>query len=237
MNEVEFDALITELRNEADEAAWHIGFMKVAIDQNEMIADRLNGSCSGYAGLVARSAVKAAVILYCARAWDKARDSVSLRRAFEEFPALDDLNTRRSEQLATLGIEFDEATLVGRYANLLEEYSVAEASPEHHHIRLLRTEYFAHRVIESDDRKKLAKAGVDVDPATYDGLLRLAVTTVSLVGEFGYLWDRLSNPYPDRIAYAERCCREFWRNVPVLRDVEEWEDQVMTGSAMPDEPP
>ena len=90
--------------------------MKVAIDQNEMIADRLNGSYSGYAGLVARSAIKAAVILYCARAWDKARDSVSLRRAFDELPALDDLNARRSEQLATLGIDFDEATLAGRHA-------------------------------------------------------------------------------------------------------------------------
>ncbi|WP_330647113.1 hypothetical protein RPE78_13870 (plasmid) [Thioclava litoralis] len=52
MNDVEFDALITELRNEAEEAAWYIGFMKVAIDQTELIADRLNGSYSGYAGLV-----------------------------------------------------------------------------------------------------------------------------------------------------------------------------------------
>ena len=59
-----------------------------------------------------------------------------------------------------------------------------------------------------------------IEPATYDALLQLAEATILLVGEIGYLWDRLSNPYADRIAHAEVCCREFWHNVPILRDVE-----------------
>lgn len=221
MNEAELDALIAELRNEADEAAWHVGYMKVAIDENPLISDRLNDSYSGYAGAIANSAVKAALILYCARAWDKAEDAVCLRRTIAELPDLDGLVKRRGIQLAALGVDFEDAsTFTSRHAALLKAFGEAEDSVSHGHIRLLRTEYFAHRVIESKERKKLASSGVAIEPATYDALLQLAEATILLVGEIGYLWDRLSNPYADRIARAEACCREFWHNVPVLRDVE-----------------
>ncbi len=221
MNEAELDVLIAELRNEADEAAWHVGYMRVVIDENALISDRLNGSYSGYAGAIANSAVKAALILYCARAWDKAVDAVSLRRAIVGLPDFEGLVKRRGIQLAALGVDSDDASgFASRHAALLKAFGEAAASVSHDHIRLLRTEYFAHRVIESKERKKLSSSGVAIEPATYDALLQLAEATILLVGEIGYLWDRLSNPYADRIARAEVCCREFWHNVPILRDVE-----------------
>lgn len=221
MNEAELDALIAELRNEADEAAWHVGYMKVAIDESPLISDRLNGSYSGYAGAIANSAVKAALILYCARAWDNANDAISLRRAIPPLRDLDGLVRRRGIQLADLGVEFEDAsTFTSRHAALLKALDETDTSVTHGQIRLLRTEYFAHRIIESKERQKLTSSGVAIEPVTYDGLLQLAEATILLVGEIGYLWDRLSNPYEDHIARAEGCCREFWHNVPVLRDVE-----------------
>ncbi len=220
MSQVDLEELITELRADADQAAWYIGFMNSVINESELIAERLNDSFSGYAGAIAQTAVKAGLILYCARAWDTADNSVSLRRTISELPTLDELVERRRGQLAALGIDLDEAGVTSRHDRLMEAYHEAELSADHDHIRLLRTEYFAHRVVESRERGKLTKAGVVVAPVTYNGLLKLATSTVKLVGEIGYLWDRLSNPYPDRIARAERCCREFWRNVPILRDAE-----------------
>ena len=86
------------------------GISRVAIDENPLISDRLNDSYSGYAGAIANSAVKAALILYCARAWDKAEDAVSLRSTIAELPDLDGLVKRRGIQLAALGVDFEDAS-------------------------------------------------------------------------------------------------------------------------------
>ena len=60
--------------------------------------------------------------------------------------------------------------------------------------------------------------------ATYDDLLELAEKTVSLVGQLGYLWDRLLDPYPDRLKRTTKYSREFWRLIPVLKEVETLDD-------------
>ena len=218
---MEFEELLGELRKEASQAAWHIGFLKVAVEESELIASRLNDSYSGYAGIIAESAVKASVILYCARAWDMSSDAVSLRRMLRHLPPLENLLQHKVSRLSESGIDVDKRKFEDRYNIVMDRYREIENDGVHSAVRVLRTEFFAHRIIESKDRHNLKAAGQDVSGLTYDSLLKLAIGTVMLVGEIGYLRDGLANPFRGQLSYAEECCREFWKRVPRLSEAED----------------
>jgi hypothetical protein len=219
VQEAEFDELLEELRKDADQATWFIGFLKAVVD-NDQIPARLNNSLSGFAGVTARAGVKNSVILYCARAWDQDNDAISLRRAVENLPSLEDLDARRRRHIEDISPEIPVTSLAKRYAAFKRKYEAVRNKPYHPSIRLLRTEHFAHRLLKSRERKKLEGEDFVILGATYNELIELAEETVSLVGQLGYLWDRVADPYPDRLERATRYSREFWRLMPVLKDVE-----------------
>lgn len=219
VQESEFDDLLEELRKDADQATWFIGFLKAVVD-NDQVPARLNNSLSGFAGVTARAGVKNSVILYCARAWDQDKDAISLRRAVENLPSLENLEARRRRQIEEISPDIPVTPLAKRYAAFAEKYEAVRKKPYHPSIRLLRTEHFAHRLLKSRERKKLEGEDIVVLDATYDELLELAEETVSLVGQLGYLWDRVADPYPDRLERTTKYSREFWRLMPVLKDVE-----------------
>lgn len=106
----------------------------------------------------------------------------------------------------------------------MAKYEAVRDRPYHPSIRLLRTEHFAHRILKSRERKKLEGENLVVLDATYDELLELAAETVSLVAQIGYLWDRVVDPYPDRLKRTTKYSREFWRLMPVLKEVEKLND-------------
>ena len=219
VQEDEFNKLLDELRKDADQATWFIGFLKAVVD-NEQVPERLNNSLSGFAGVTARAGVKNSVILYCARAWDEAKDAVSLRRAVENLPSLEHLEARRREQIGAISRDVPVTPLAGRYEAFMAKYQAVRDKPYHPSIRLLRTEHFAHRLLKSREREKLEDESIVVLDATYDELLELAEETLSLVGQLGYLWDRVVDPYPDQLKRTTKYSREFWRLMPVLKDVE-----------------
>jgi hypothetical protein len=222
MNDTEYTELLDELGRDADQAAWFVGFLASVVDSTDF-SEKLDGSVTGHAVVAARAAVKTAVVLYVARAWDTSGDAVSIRRARHHLPSLERLDARRDASLGRAGIgNSDGRSLETKLKAFEAMYVEAEARPYHPTLRLLRTEHFAHRVLERDsrDRTKLAKAGLEVPSATYRDLLELATETLNLVGQVQYLWRQVVNPYPDMVArYTDRC-HELWRVLPVLREVE-----------------
>lgn len=198
MAKLDLKDFVSELRNDADAASWNLGYMKAMLD-NPIVGEKLDRSYSGYAMAIANAAVKRSLALYCSRAWDTACDAVSLPNAEE-----------RLSEIA------DRADAV-RFMIGFEKEQLAESGAL---IGIFRSEWLAHRVVGSRDRLKFEKQKPARD-VTFNELVQRAERTVLLVGEFGYLLDRATNPYPERIERAERYCREFWRLLPVLGDAED----------------
>lgn len=223
MDELEFERFLDELRKDADQATWFIGFLKAIVD-NDKLPERVNNSFSGYAFVTARAGVKNTVILYCARAWDQDKDTISVRRARADLPPLEVLEERRRIRIEALGGVRPVEPLDARYEKFVKNFEKVRDRDYHPSIRMLRTEHFAHRLLKSRERAKLEGDNIVILDATYNDLLELAEDTTSLVGQVGYLWDGLANPYPDRVARATKYSREFLRIVPVLKDAERLED-------------
>lgn len=214
--EIAFELHLIELRKDADQASWFLGFIKSVVD-NGILDERVEGSFSGYAVVTARAGVKNSLILYCARAWDTRDDSISLCRAVEKLPVAEELDRRRQENWRG---DQPVPSLSERRRLFMANYEEARDLPHHPSIRVLRTEYFAHRVLQSKDRIRLEKQGPIIN-ATYDNLIDLAARTLSLVGELGYLWDQTVNPYPDRVEWTRSQCAKFWHVLPVLKERED----------------
>ncbi|SDP77334.1 hypothetical protein SAMN05428967_3369 [Phyllobacterium sp. YR620] len=217
MNEAEIDTKMNALRQDADQAASQLAFIRSNID-NPVIKDRLDGSTSGYAWQVAKAGVEQSLILYCARAWDLSRDAISLPILMARFPSLADVKKKRDDWHKKMGIA-NAPALDTEYAAFAAAYKTAKEHDAHAHLRVLRSEHFAHRVLLSRDRQKFEASGPIID-ATINDLVSLADQTVRIVGDMGYLWDGLVNPYPDMIARSEGYCREFWEHLPVYRNLE-----------------
>lgn len=220
-----FEQIIKALRRDADAASGYIGYIMAVVDE-EVVGRKLGGSVSGKALAIATSAVKQALVLYCARSWEKAgrgakaKPVISIPAAIEHLrdPAgiLPDWESRNlGEPLGNFQESIDR-----RHPELLAEYDRLAADTTHGPFRILRTENYAHLALESSDRKRLEANG-PLPGATWNDLLRLSEETVRLVGQIGYFWDRSNNPYPDRIQDATRHCREFWRVLPVLEVAED----------------
>ncbi|WP_419739127.1 hypothetical protein [Ruegeria sp.] len=218
-NECEFSAQLKELESDADQASWYIGFLKATVD-NPDVCDRLNGSICGHAGVVARAGAKNSVILYCNRAWDEGHNVISLPKVMNILPGLEVLEARKRDRLDPALDAQDKQRLSSSLECLKAKYAAIKACPEKKAFRVLRSEWLAHRIIGSRDRVNAEKADLNVDGATYDDLLQFAEGTASLVGQLRYLWDQTVDPYPDKIKYATRIAGEFWRLIPVLKDVE-----------------
>lgn len=199
----DFNSIISNLRDDANAATWNLGYMKAVLD-NPLVPDKLGQSFSGYAMEVATAAVKRSLALYCARAWDEDADAISLPNATKWLPDPTDDKTKARRE---------------RY---LENFAKAAKDESRPSIRVFRTEWLAHRVTNSKDRKKLEKLNPVVD-ITLNDLVRCAEQTIVLAGEIGFLGDGLANPFPERIERVERYCREFWRVLPVLGDIENFE--------------
>lgn len=190
---------VEALKHDADVAAWQIGYMRALIGNPDPPA-KMHDSFSGFAMEVANVAVKRELALYCARAWDDAKDAISLPTLTAKLPAPSPANrARRDSYLAAYQKAKDEDVGVG--------------------LRVFRTEWLAHRVAHSKDRANFETVK-PIENVTYDELVARGSVTVSLVAELRYLWTGREAAYDDHLAGAERHCREFWRVLPVLREVE-----------------
>lgn len=220
MNDDAYSQLLGELKVEADQATWHLGYLKAFVDDGEVISERLNGSDEARVGIATRTAAQTALILYCARSWDSAHNAITLKRAKETLPSLNELVERRRKRLEAMNIVGADMRISERYGAFCQAYEDAKSKSYHSHLRLLRTEHYAHRFLVSRDRLDFERKGIEVIPATFNDLFELSELTMSLTGQLGYLWDQSSNLYPDRIAYTTKCSRVFLRNMPVFKEVE-----------------
>jgi hypothetical protein len=213
-----FEELLQHLRQDADQATWEIGYMKALIDE-PIVGTKLEGSLSGYALETANAAVKRSLALYCARAWDHDKDAVSLVNAATMLPSLEDLRASRLTWYPDTPYDVHLTSLPGQRDEILLKIQSASEDARHPALRIFRSEWLAHRVPNSRDRKKYAKQSAVVD-ITLAQLLERAVQTVNLVGELGFVADGLVNPYPDNVERAHRYSKEFWRVLPIFGDAE-----------------
>ena len=219
MTDQSFDEFVTELRDDADAATYNLGYMKAILDE-PIVDEKLDGSFSGYAMAIATAAVKRSLALYCARAWDKSNDAISLPNGYKRIASLADMR-QRWEGWFTGDYSHDRVAKVeASYDRFLKDFSSVQADESHISFRVFRSEWLAHRIPYSNDRRKSEKAG-PVDNVTMNQLVSCAEQTVLLVGDLGFLCDGMNNPYPERITRVERHCREFWRVLPVLGKVED----------------
>ena len=93
MTDQSFDEFVTELRDDADAATYNLGYMKAILDE-PIVDEKLDGSFSGYAMAIATAAVKRSLALYCARAWDKSNDAISLPNGYKRIASLADMLQR-----------------------------------------------------------------------------------------------------------------------------------------------
>lgn len=229
------EEIIGALREDAMDAARYIGYLKALIDQ-EVPARKIGGSLSGRALATATAAVKQALVLYCARSWERPPEGgrgkpvISIPAAIlalgDPAERLRDLQWQRPDDPELPAQELAErhSRMQARVASRHEEVTAGikelRELATHGAMRILRTEYYAHRAINSEDRLRLAKTG-PVTEATWSELLSLSEDTVILVGDLQFLWDQSPNSFPDWIRGAHAECQEFWRVLPVLSEVED----------------
>jgi hypothetical protein len=193
--------------------------MKALIDE-PIVGAKLEGSLSGYALETANAAVKRSLALYCARAWDHDDDAVSLLNAAKMLPSLEDLRQSRLTWYPETTYDVHVTSLPKQRDEILTKIKIASEDVRHPALRIFRSEWLAHRVPSSRDRKKFVQQSAVVD-ITLAQLMERAVQTVNLVGEVGFVADGLVNPYPESVENAHRYSTEFWRVLPILRDAEE----------------
>lgn len=219
MTDQSFDEFVTELRDDADAATYNLGYMKAILDES-IVSEKLDRSFSGHAMAIATAAVKRSLALYCARAWDKSIDAVSLPNGKKRIASLADMRQRWEGWFTGDHARHRVAKVEASYDRFSKDFSSALADDSHISLRVFRSEWLAHRITYSNDRRKSEKAG-PVDNVTMNQLVSCAEQTVLLVGDLGFLCDGMKNPYPERITRVERHCREFWRVLPVLGNVED----------------
>ena len=216
------DEIIINLRRNADTATWHIGYLKAIIDQ-EVFKNKTRDSYSGYAIEAATVAVKQSLIMYCTRTWDKPSKKnplISIRSAMEYFYDPEKLIKECKIQHEYDCFERLESRFARHHKKIIAQFNLLEGDVSHGPLRVLRSENYAHLVVRSFDRDRLEKKGQNHN-TTWNELIRVSEETVKLVGEIGYLWDGLSNPYPERIDKALSYSNEFWRIMPILGDKED----------------
>jgi hypothetical protein len=184
--------------------------MKAVVDE-PVVGEKIGNSFAGYALEIATVAVKRSLALYCSRAWDEGEDAISLPRLAKALP-LEDLREEMKEEHAKLSAD----------CSAVDQNQISA-------LRVFRTENLAHRVMTSRDRKKNVKSGQSVE-TTIRELIVFGEVTVSLVERLCEVRGGKSDEYSARIQLAERYCREFWRVIPILDEVE---DQSVSYSVWP----
>ena len=196
--------LLNELRKDAEQAVRFIGFLQSFVD-NPVIPEKADMSRSNIAIKISKAGVKISLILYCARAWDTAKDAISLPNA-------------RKEICGNVGSLSPQDIALDKFC---EMYIETERLPQLTSIRILRDEFFAHRVLDSRKRKNLVKSGIEFSDASYRELLDFSEKTVLLVEELSVALGQGDKPYLEYIRRTTEKCNEFWQILPILRDAEQ----------------
>ncbi len=218
MEKSAFAEMLAELRQDAAEACWSLGYMKAIVDE-PLIGEKTDASYSGYAMVIATTAVKRMLSLYCSRAWDQVSDVSSIPNLIKLLPSFQELTRERKSWHPDPAFDHQVDALSAEHSKLLADVNAVDKK-RIASLRVFRTEWLAHRVKESKDRMHAEKAG-PLEDTTVRNLLDFAEHTVSTVGRLGLVWDGTNSAYLESIDRAERYCREFWRVIPNLGDVED----------------
>lgn len=214
-----FARILHDLERDAHTAAANIGYIRAILNE-EIVSQKLRLSFSGKALTIATDSVIRITALYCARSWEKNTDFISIEAVVAALPAdCDILFQRQLEYPGLVAQEVLDQT-AKRRQDFMNSLEVARSMPVHPHLRVMRSEWLAHRVEASRDRKKLVEQDIEVRDVMIKEIVECAEATVNLIGDLTCLWSGVSNPWPQRISRAEGDCREFWRILPKLRDVE-----------------
>ena len=218
-----FSDLMKRLSEDAHSATWYIGYLKAIFD-NEAVPQKRGGSYCGRALVTAQDGVTRALALYCTRIWEDKVGLASLPRAALLLPSAKDLREKHLARIFEQSAEFWKERWLNkietRRSDYLDQFHATSKNIVHDQLKMLRNESFAHNFAESRERSKLEKAGAAVSP-TGTALVDIATKSVALVDGLIQLWDGIGNqPNLERIGYTERQCREFWRVLPILKDVE-----------------
>jgi AbiU2 len=217
MQTSDFGVMLSELQKDATDACWAIGYMKAVVDE-PVVGEKIGDSFSGYAMEVSMISVKRSLALYCARAWDHGADVISIPRLRDLLPSSEHLRIERESWYRDPAFFNEVEKLELQHAKLLNDLAQVDQSRVSS-LRVFRTEKLAHRLTTSNDRKKIERSGPVVD-TTIRELVEFAELTVGLLGRLGLVLEGENSPYAELIERSQRYCREFWRVLPKLGEVE-----------------
>lgn len=221
--DLSFSDLMERLKKEARSAAWYIGYLKAIFD-NDLVPQKCDDSFCGRALITAQDGVTRALALYCTRIWENKPGLASLPRARLMLPSTEELRARHAAEIPEESMRFWEEYWLDRIeaqrSEYLRQFESTSKSIVHDQLKALRNEAFAHNFARSRERGKLEISGVEVYP-TGDALVDIATQSLTLLDMLSRLWNGvINNQNLEWIDYTERQCREFWRVLPVLKDVE-----------------
>lgn len=219
MSVAKFSNLLAHLEVDAHTAAYNVGYLRAVIDE-EIVGQKLDCSMSGRALTTATDAITRVTALYCARSWEQNAKFITVPAATKAMPSDEEVIAYQR----TGGLQGDQSNLLAatakRRAKALEAIDAAAKMPSHPYLRVMRSEWLAHRIEVSRDREKLESKDGEIRGVMYREIMECAAATVTAVGELHYFLNGICSPWPDRMRRAEEDCREFWRCLPVFRDVE-----------------
>ena len=215
MTQERFFETVGHLANDAIEAADFTGLFKSLIG-NEDLAGRFDGSPSlRTLDRIIRSNADA-VTMYLARVWGQRPDEASLPTAMALMPDREVLKYDGRYTLAKWisGASFE--TFDDLYDQIHDDFSRMQQSGLRHSVRVVRSEYLAHRLPTSRDRLKLQREGRVFEAPTFGEIIDEAEAAVALVEKLSYLrasWPRLTH----RLERARREGVDFWQSLSPVR--------------------
>jgi hypothetical protein len=206
--------LLEDLRKEAEYYSKFVAFFKSLLN-NEELETRLNGTDSRIAVDIARASTKESIVLYCVRNFDPDADSISLVNAYSTLKDFDKLIKHRETREAQPLDDRTKLRIHEYHLNLITEYDSLFRDKYYPYVRLLRTEFFAHRVKESKLRKKFANNSISIINPSHNDLISFADRSINVVRLMYYLWNKTWILSQRSIFQTEGRCRKFWTQLPV----------------------
>ena len=204
-----FRSLYLQLDKEALYYCRHLGYFKALLDNND-VPRVLDSSNHGRNLVLGNTEIINSVVLFVTRSWDLGKDARSIPKLAETLPSVEELQDHHTQRNISLDMQPDTSWIEEEHRNFFCERRQLSKLAQLKTIKQLRDRVLAHNLDEPNDPNR----------PTYDELIEVAERSILLIGKAGYLVDRVSNPYSQRIQSATASARAFWKMLPELSTLE-----------------
>ena len=210
-----------ELQRQIGFAVHAYTFLKDQVDHPERF-QKYRNSDAGIVPSLAILSVDQVLTMYLARTWDARSDAYSIPIAVSIAQAsINEIVQYHINDFASRGIEGRDPNEFRAYlGGIVEKTDRLMATEVNKVIRVIRTEAYAHSLVESRDRKKLfpENSPYEAHSATRNDQLALARSTFEITGMLDYLLTRCSDPVEERIARVDQAVKSFWKLMPTFSE-------------------